>query len=113
MGEDAAYWKSRALAAEADSSFSLRDQGSSSGKQSLTRPFISSIDRSQRWQVWSPGPIESCGFPFSGKVIRKNLAVCGSLDWALAKPFNCDAVEVMMAFRVWFGDDPSEANPIY
>lgn len=52
------------------------------------------------------------GFPFSGKVIRKNLAVCGA-DWfALAKPLNCDAVEVMMAFRVWLGDDPSEADPI-
>lgn len=52
------------------------------------------------------------GLPFSGNVMRKNLAVCGS-DWlALAKPLNGDAVEVVMHFAVWFCDDPAKAHPI-
>ncbi len=42
----------------------------------------------------------------------KNLAVLGADDWTLAKPFNCDAIEVMMGFHVWLGDDPSETDPI-
>jgi hypothetical protein len=52
------------------------------------------------------------GFPFSGKVMRKNLAVCGP-DWfALAKPLNGDGVVVMMTFAVWFCDDPAKTHPI-
>jgi hypothetical protein len=91
----------------------LRDQGSSSGKQSFTRPLISSIESCQRWTVWSPGPMFSIGLPFSGKVILKNLAICGS-DWlALAKPLNGDAVGIVVTFGIWFCDDPAKTNPIY
>jgi hypothetical protein len=53
------------------------------------------------------------GFPFSGKVMRKNLAVCGSDRFALAKPLNCDAVEIVVTFDVWSCDDPAKTNPIY
>jgi hypothetical protein len=52
------------------------------------------------------------GFPFSGKVMRKNLAVFRSDDWALAKPFNCDAIIVVVHFAVWFCDDPAKKHPI-
>lgn len=52
------------------------------------------------------------GFPFSGNVMRKNLAVFGSDDWALAKPLNADVVVVVCNFAVWFCDDPAKAHPI-
>jgi hypothetical protein len=45
--------------------------------------------------------------------MRKNLAVCGSDRFALAKPFNGDAVEIVVTFDVWFCDDPAKTNPIY
>jgi hypothetical protein len=55
----------------------------------------------------------SIGLPGSGKVILKNLAVSGS-DWfALAKPLNCDTVEVVVAFDFRFCDDPAKSHPIY
>lgn len=51
-------------------------------------------------------------FPFVGNVMRKNLAVCGSDRFALAKPLNGDAIFIVMALRVWLCDDPAEADPI-
>ena len=44
--------------------------------------------------------------------MRKNLAVCGSGWFALAKPFNCDAVVIVVTLAVWFCDDPPKAHPI-
>lgn len=50
--------------------------------------------------------------PRSGKVMQKNLAVCGA-DWfALANPLNEEAIFMVVHFRVWFGDDPSKTEPI-
>lgn len=52
------------------------------------------------------------GLPFSGKVMRKNLAVCGS-DWfALAKPFKEEAIVVVVHDFIWFCEDPAKLYPI-
>ncbi len=52
------------------------------------------------------------GFPGSGNVMRKNLAVCGS-DWfALANPLNGDCIFIPCVPAIWLRDDPAEADPI-
>ena len=54
----------------------------------------------------------SIGLPGSGNVMRKNLAFNGS-DWfALANPFNCDRINVVVAFDFRFCDDPAKSHPI-
>lgn len=45
--------------------------------------------------------------------MRKNLAVFGADDWALAKPLNGAAKLIHVhPFAVWLFDDPAEADPI-
>lgn len=44
--------------------------------------------------------------------MRKNLDVCWTDGFALAKPLNGDVVIVVVHFAVWFCDDPAKEHPI-